>query len=283
MKPRVHKKLSCRSVEFNLTEHCNLSCYACDHASPLLPEKFASLKSFSRDLKALARVLHSKQFRVVGGEPLLHPQLLEFLAEARLIGVADDIVVITNGVLLHRMSEKFFASIDQLWVAIYPGVKRRVDWAECSRLCAAHGVKLRIDHIKEFNRTVINDKIEDAKLVKKIFNDCAMVGELGCPTVHEGRFYACSVAPFMAPRLAQRGVAFDNRRTDGVALHGNASLYDDVERGLKGREPLAACSYCLGSSGPMAAHHQLDRKGKAAWLQEDNRAEILEAASRLRR
>ena len=25
------------SVEVNLTEHCNLSCRACDHASPLLP------------------------------------------------------------------------------------------------------------------------------------------------------------------------------------------------------------------------------------------------------
>ncbi|HEY1452878.1 MAG TPA: hypothetical protein VGF57_05390, partial [Roseiarcus sp.] len=96
------RKLTRRSFDFNLTEHCNLSCCECDHASPLLASKFASVESFSWDLEALARVFHSKQIRILGGEPLLHPQLTGFLTEARRIGVADSIVLITNGVLLHQ-------------------------------------------------------------------------------------------------------------------------------------------------------------------------------------
>src|SRR6478736_2087477 len=96
------RKLTRLSVEYNLTEHCNLSCYACDHASPLMREKFASVDEFKRDFEALAQVFHSKQFRIVGGEPLLHPKLTEFLSVARRIGIADSIVLITNGVLLHK-------------------------------------------------------------------------------------------------------------------------------------------------------------------------------------
>ncbi len=35
-------KLTRLSVEYSLTEHCNISCHACAHASPLLAEKFAA-------------------------------------------------------------------------------------------------------------------------------------------------------------------------------------------------------------------------------------------------
>ena len=52
----MHKgKIHRRSVEYNLTEHCNLRCRGCGHASPLFPEKFASLATFREDLEALAR------------------------------------------------------------------------------------------------------------------------------------------------------------------------------------------------------------------------------------
>src|SRR5438094_7310590 len=99
----ARQKLTRFSVEYNLTEHCNLSCYLCDHASPLLSKKFAILEDFVRDFEALSHVFHSTQLRIVGGEPTLHPQLLTFLREARRIGIADNIVLLTNGVQLHRM------------------------------------------------------------------------------------------------------------------------------------------------------------------------------------
>jgi organic radical activating enzyme len=276
-----HKTIFSRNIEYGLTEHCNLSCYACDHASPLLPKKFASLESFSRDITALSKVFHSLQLRFVGGEPLLHPRLFDFLSAARRVGISDKIVLITNGTFLHAMPEKFYSLIDRLFVSIYPGVKHRVDWAECSKLCRVHGVDLRIWHKDKFAQTLVNNPIENPKLVRKIFSACEMAGDEGCPTVHEGRFYGCSIAPFMAPRLAQLGIPFDNRESDGVPLHDNPALYDGVERVLKGREPFSACSYCLGSSGPKVRHRQLDRRGRAEWIQEDDRAAIDSTKKRL--
>ena len=85
----IRQKVKLFGVEYNLTEHCNLSCYHCDHASPLMPRKFASLEDYERDIRAIAEAVHVEEFRIVGGEPLLHPQLLDFMRMARDIGIGE--------------------------------------------------------------------------------------------------------------------------------------------------------------------------------------------------
>jgi organic radical activating enzyme len=160
-------KIRRRSVEYNLTEHCNLRCRGCGHASPLLPEKFAALAEFRTDLEALAGLFHSDELRIVGGEPLLQPQLLEFLREARRIGVADRIILYTNGVLLHQASAELWQSIDELYLSVYPGVRRRLDESECARLCRENGVKLTVYKPAHFEHITINKRIEDGRLVRR--------------------------------------------------------------------------------------------------------------------
>lgn len=111
-----------RSVEYPIVEHCNLSCQHCDHASPLLPKRFANLDRYSRDLDALSPVLHAQEFRLLGGEPLLHPDLLDFLSVARKSQIANTITLVTNGTLLHQAPSELWKLIDRLWVSVYPRV-----------------------------------------------------------------------------------------------------------------------------------------------------------------
>jgi hypothetical protein len=192
------------------------------------------IEAFSKDLEALGRVFHSKQLRRLGGEPLLHPQLIDLLTEARRICVADSLVLITNGVLLHKAPSELWELIDQLCISVYPGVSRRLDDEECARICNAHGVRLAITDYQTFQKTVINNRIDDPELVKVIFRDCKNASDWSCHAVHDGRFYKCSIAPFMGARLALRGIAFDNIPVDGVALHDNANLYEQIDRCLNG-------------------------------------------------
>ena len=235
-------KLTRLSVEYSLTEHCNISCHACAHASPLLAKKFAVLADFSRDFEALAGAFHSRELRIVGGEPLLHPELLDFLREGRRIGVADTIVVFTNGVLLHRIPDEFWRLIDKLHVSVYPGVRRRLGEEGCERLCRTHGVELRFERFRTFDQTLISKRIDDPKLVKAIYRACHTATE--CHTVHGGRFYKCPMAPLMSSWLALHRIDFASPATDGVALHDNPALQRDLERYLGDAAPLAACSYC---------------------------------------
>src|SRR5687767_9091206 len=118
MGPMKQRKIFRKAVEFNLTEHCNLKCARCDHASEALPAKFADLDSFRADLEALAAVLHARELKLLGGEPLLHPRLPDFLRVARASGIADTITVVTNGVLLHRTDPSVLAMADRIRVSL---------------------------------------------------------------------------------------------------------------------------------------------------------------------
>jgi len=276
---RIIAPIEIPGFEYNLTEHCNLACHGCDHASPLLPEKFARLGDFVRDLEALAGVLHAGDLRIVGGEPLLHPDLVAFLREGRRIGVADRIVLYTNGVLLHEVPDALWSSIDELYVSAYPKVRRRLSDEDCARRCAEHGVKLTVDRIEVFTRSLLNQPIGEPRLVQAVFDNCRVAAE--CPTVHDGRFYRCAIAPFISPRLAARGIAYDNRPQDGVPLHGNANLRAAIADCLTTRQPLGACTWCLGSSAPYEKHHQLNREGCRAWLAEDTQPAVDEVRDKL--
>jgi len=278
------EKLRVSAMEYNLTEHCNLSCYQCDHASPVVPKKFASLDEFERDMRALSEAVHLAELRLVGGEPLLHPQLIDFMKVTRETGVADAIKVYTNGVLLHTMPDEFWAQTDTLWVSTYPGVRRRMSDEAISAKCAEHGVLLDLRPvITEFNRTCINNRVEDQDLVKRIFRECKMANEYECFAIYDGMFFRCSVAPFAQKRLRLAGVDFPGPEVDGIPLHGNPRLREEIERRLRSNEPMAACSYCLGSSGPMIEHRQMNRQGCKAWLEEDNEADIAFARRNVRR
>ena len=193
--------------------------------------------------------------------------------------MADSVVVYTNGVLLHEMPEAFWTLIDQLHVSAYPGVRRRLDDEACAAMCRKHGVKLQIDHVDRFYKCLLSRPIGDEALVGAIFRACKAVN--ACLTVQDGRFYKCSAAAIVKPWLALHKIDFENRMVDGVALHANPNLRSDLQAYLDSRAPLAACSYCLGTSGSPRAHRQVDRAGCAKWLEEDDAGDIEAVRQRL--
>src|SRR5689334_13886640 len=109
-------RMMVRSVEYPVSQHCNLSCAHCDHASPLLPAKFADVGQYERDLERLSRVLCAEEFRLIGGEPLLHPDVLRLLEIARASGIAASITLVTNGLLLRSAPPALWELIDTLWL-----------------------------------------------------------------------------------------------------------------------------------------------------------------------
>ena len=266
------------SVEYNLADHCNLACTACARGSPYLAKKFAGLEQFTEELRRLAGGLHCREIRIGGGEPLLHPQLFDFLRAARQSGVADDVVLLTNGVLLHQAPEELWELIDGMWLSLYPGVTVRIPIAECERLATAHGVKLSVRHADEFAHILLNQRNEDEEAVELIYRTCKAAREWSCHTVHEGRFYKCSTAPFTRDRIALAGGRFEETPRDSVRLD-DPALSSALASYLADERPLAACAFCLGSSGPAVANRQLSKRAVAASLSEDHR----EIASRVGR
>jgi hypothetical protein len=266
------------AIEFNVTEHCNLRCAHCDQASWTLPRKFADIMSFARDIEVLSTVLQARELKFGGGEPLLHPHLLDFLRVAKDVQIADRLVLLTNGVLLHKAPEELWELIDGMWISIYPGVKHRFDWDWVQRIADEHQIWIWRKETPEFAQRLLVDEVGNEELVRMVFQNCEIAHLESCHTIHEGRYYMCSPSVWMQPRLALRGVSFENRESDSVAIHDNANLYEDLDNLIRRQEPLQACRYCLGSWARSTPNVQLNRASGAEFLarQPDDLADLVD-------
>jgi len=86
-----------RSLEVNLVDHCNIRCWGCCALSPMLNESTLPPALLQRDLEVAKTCLQPTYLKMVGGEPLLHPQLIECLTVAKTSGVSNILSMTTNG------------------------------------------------------------------------------------------------------------------------------------------------------------------------------------------
>jgi organic radical activating enzyme len=259
-------KILARSVEVNLTAHCNLACYGCDHASPVHPEEYLSVEEFAKDLAALAPVYHVFEFLLTGGEPLLHPRLLDVIDTIRASGVTEKITLMTNGVLLHKAPEQLWSKIDKIGVSVYPGVKRTLDEGQIRTRAARHGLLLWYKPTDEFSTKLLHGENRDRELVRTIYSTCTL--RTSCHTIHKGRYFKCSPSPFLPDWLQRLGLDSKLLERDGVPVRDNPDLRDQLAAYLRNEEPLAACSYCLGCVGKTVPLRQMNKAAALHWLSE---------------
>jgi len=226
-----------------------------------MPNKFADLNSFAQDIKVLSSVLRAGEFKFVGGEPLLHPQLLEFLRLARETQIANRLILVTNGTLLHRVPEALWTMIDGMWISTYPGIKYSFDWEWIQQIADKYKIFVWRKETPRFVESSLNEEIRSRSFVRMIYQNCDRAHLFSCHTIYEGRYYLCEPSVWTEPRLALRGVNFENRKTDSVPIHNNAHLYEDLDELIRRQEPLEACRYCLGSWARSTTNKQLNRHG----------------------
>lgn len=96
--------------EFHLVEHCNLKCAGCTHFSPLAEESFLDIKEFERDINRISELTggNTRFINLLGGEPLLHPEINAFLDISRKAFPKTIIRIVTNGIKLLHMNDEFW-------------------------------------------------------------------------------------------------------------------------------------------------------------------------------
>lgn len=250
-------RLYSHKIEYNLADHCNLSCHECSHLSPYVRKQFPSLEGFQRDVLRLAEVYRVQRFRFVGGEPLLNRDLVRFVRAVRESGIAHDIEIVTNGVLLERIDDEILKHVNAIAVSVYPSAGDLTSLLRSTReRCNQRGVRLRVEHIGQFRRMQVpvpTDKL----LAEQIFNSCLIAHTWSCQTFYEGFFYLCSRPIYTDSYLLKRGIPPGHfRQIDGVALH-EPDLLSRLRTYLQSVTPLAACKHCLGTVGKYDTHRQL--------------------------
>ena len=108
----LHRRATLPRLDIQVTDHCNLACRSCNHFSPLSPPAFASLDDFDRDIRRLAELCDNIEWlNLVGGEPLLHPNVLDFARAARRAFPSAGIALYSNGLILRKMPDGFWRNL----------------------------------------------------------------------------------------------------------------------------------------------------------------------------
>ncbi len=249
----VEGRVQTRALEYHIIDHCNLRCNQCCSYSPFLKSWLCKPDQFETDLLRVKNCVQPTFLKIVGGEPLLHPDLPQLLEIAHKVGIAPKISVTTNGHLLDRLPEDSWKSFQMLTVSVYPDPQlgnEKIRWINAKAKENNITVSWKIqDKFVNLNRETVATYEE----AKETYQGCWIHHR--CNSIKGGRFYSCT-RPQYLQKLAVNSEVF---LEDGVEL----AAYDDetlplvVLKHLQSSEPIRACFVCKGGQSSLDTQRQL--------------------------
>ena len=238
---RVRRELpTLYHFDIHITDHCNLNCRGCGHFSNLCPPTFLDLDAFKSDMAAMAAKLRIEQIYLLGGEPLLHPQVSEFIRAARDYFPETRIYVVTNGALVMRQDEEFWRALADTHTIL---------------MCDAYPIGLPVDDInrKADQTGVITEWTEARELFFKVpldvtgsqdaadsYRRCSGINN--CPMYKDGRLYPCAYTSYIEvfkERFGiESGLEVSSADSISVAENGSKAIMEFMTK------PVPFCGNC---------------------------------------
>jgi hypothetical protein len=103
-------RLQIKNLEVDIVKGCNLKCKYCTHVSPLR-KGYIPLEQLSEWFETWSKKLAPENFFILGGEPLLHPEVEKVILTARKFWKDSKIVFVTNGIILPKKSDSVFDAL----------------------------------------------------------------------------------------------------------------------------------------------------------------------------
>lgn len=230
-------------LEYHVADHCNLNCKYCTHYAPLVKEPvFTDFEKFKQDLLMLKKhITDIGIIRILGGEPLLNPELPKFIEFTRQTYPGSVIWVVTNGMLLDRISDELITCMNEntvfFHISFYPPFKERKKDVE------QFLVEKKIPYvittmIEEFNKTQILDENPDPDFFYHCFQST-------CTCLHQGKIAPC-YAPFTT-KYFNKEFGTDLITDEGIDLYDENLNAQMINTSLL--IPLERCKNCIEGKG----------------------------------
>ena len=227
------------NLEYLIVHHCNLNCKGCNKFSPISEEYFADIVEFKKDIIKISELFNIQEFKILGGEPLLHPKLNKFLILSKSILKDTKITLITNGLLLPKLPELTWKIIKKyninISLSIYPNCKIN----EYLNLFRIHDVSFELKYKNYFDIPLILKGTEDPV---KSMNYCQNVLNEFCPVIISGKIYPCGYSALIYKFNERFGL--DLPKTKGLNLYSKNLTPLDIFNYLTTPTPL--CCHCQG-------------------------------------
>ncbi len=199
-------------IEFWAVRHCNLNCKGCSACAPIEEPWFLDKAILFRDLTRLKELgLDIDIITVLGGEPLLHPDLIGIFDTIKQIYPKAKKYIITNGILLTEMSNAFwqYCKDNDIFfrVTFFP-VLTTVNREKILAKLNDNNLNYKITDKKMFNKILV---LDNDTSISEIFEHC------GCNNAYNlyNGFIARCPVPFVVPSL---NTYFQTKFVEGGAL-----------------------------------------------------------------
>lgn len=232
------KKPELHNLEFQLADHCNLRCKACAHFSNLVKEPvFADKNQFRKDLHRLADLFDNiKEFYLMGGEPLLNPEVGAYCRMVRSVFPYTRLILVTNGILIPAMKEDTIKDMLETDTEVSVSNYECIDENKIKRFLEEHNFqKIEFRNGKEmFTKNLSTIPDDDTA---EVFRRCT---RHLCNFLDRGQVAACT-QPFTVRY-------FNEYFDEHFSTKGGISLYEEDMTGFQLLErlwqPMDACRNC---------------------------------------
>lgn len=264
---RISPKTTLR-FEVNITKHCNLNCKGCDHFAPLASNDCMDFAEYQRDMSRVAELFGelANEIHILGGEPLLHPQVVQFIHEARCLFPKAELYLDTNGTLLSRMDGIFWQTCREDRVVIEPTIYPvNVDYDALEKYAKGQGVAYQyLQKNKPGGHHTLwkcpLDLLGKQNPMESFIN-CANANR--CITLEKGRLYTCSIASNMYIFNQYFGKDYiEITDEDGIDIHKAGTPREIFEYLAK---PMPACRYCDIKNRSMDHPWECSKKSMDEW------------------
>ena len=226
-------------LEFHVADHCNLNCKGCEHYSPLVEkEVYTEPDEFEKSVVQLKKYINRiGMIRILGGEPLLNPKLLDFIRITREQFPDSIIYIVTNAILIKRWGSDLLGVMKEndirFSISYYPPLQPKM--GEITQYLEEEGIEYDISPlIKEFRYKQYTEACADKEYS---FYTCP---QAHCNNLYRGKIAACFM-PFTTHY-------FNEKYNLSIPEDGAIDLYDESlnteELKLKLLIPFERCSYC---------------------------------------
>lgn len=143
-------------MEYHVSNYCNLNCKGCSHFCNLISKpSFGNLKNYVSDLNRLKELAWGiEKIRLMGGEPLLNPDLDKFIISSRGTFPDSSLRVVTNGLLipssnphLFEVMKKYDCKFD---ISLYKPTKKILN--KITDICQQYGIEYDIMSVESFRK-----------------------------------------------------------------------------------------------------------------------------------
>lgn len=272
-------------IEYYVNWQCNLRCANCITGSPYRDSEYADLDSFKRDVDSLSEYMHVGVLRMLGGEPTLNPQLVDYLKYAKQSKLCDLTAILTNAVKLMAMPDEFYDNCDIISISMYENAG--INYDKIFKYLDDRGQRWNVQNVPTHPKSVsmwktetpdqlrdalswgkqfrVLDQFEelDEDTAQRVYSSCS--GKDICATFSDGKFYRCAVSIHRPGYYKAIGVPlpYDLKEVDGIPIDEN---FPDLYHAAVNSEKINinACRFCKGYGDALPvqneAHRQMTRE-----------------------